>query len=136
MQAEYATDIVFKKQKDLQQIYSELMATAIHTVKPENIATFLGHKLDPRYQGEMGNNYNVRIEGSRIKPTMGMVSIKMYDKFGKILRTETTANDISFFKHFCEVVHHSPSFVKRENLFRLCTPKDKEQINPLQSANH
>jgi len=105
MQAEYATDIVFKKQESLQQIYNELVATAIHTVKPENIATFLGQKLDPRYQGEVGNNYNVRIEGSRIKHTMGKVSIKMYDKFSKILRIETTANDISFFKHFREVVH-------------------------------
>jgi len=93
MQAEYATDIVFKKQEGLQQIYSELVATAIHTVKPENIATFLGRKLDPRYEGEMGNNYNVRIEGSRIKHTMGPVSIKIYDKFSKILRIETTAND-------------------------------------------
>jgi DNA-binding MarR family transcriptional regulator len=105
MQAEYATDIVFKKQEGLQRIYNELVATAIHTVKPENIATFLGHKLDPRYQGEVGNNYNVRIEGSRIKHTMGSVSIKMYDKFSKILRIETTSNDISFFKHFREVVH-------------------------------
>lgn len=105
MQAEYATDIVFKKQEDLQKIYGELIATAIHTVKPENIATFLGHKLDPRYQGEVGNNYNVRIEGSRVKHTMGSVSIKMYDKFSKILRIETTTNDISFFKHYREVVH-------------------------------
>jgi predicted transcriptional regulator len=105
MQAEYATDMVFKTQEGLQTIYSELVATAIHTVKPENIATFLGHKLDSRYQGEMGNNYNVRIEGSRIKHTMGSVSIKMYDKFSKILRIETTSNDISFFKHFREVVH-------------------------------
>lgn len=105
MQAEYATDIVFKKQDDLQQIYGELIATAIHTVKPENIATFLGHKLDGRYQGEVGNNYNVRIEGSRVKHTMGSASIKMYDKFSKILRIETTTNDISFFKHYREVVH-------------------------------
>lgn len=105
MQAEYATDIVFRKQESLQTIYGELVATAIHTVKPENIATFLGQKLDPRYQGEVGNNYNVRIEGSRIKHTMGSVSIKMYDKFSKILRIETTSNDISFFKHFREVVH-------------------------------
>ncbi len=105
MQAEYATDIVFKRQEDLQLIYSELIATAIHTVKPENIATFLGQKLDSRYQGEVGNNYHVRIEGSRIKHTMGSVSIKIYDKFSKILRIETTANDISFFKHFREVVH-------------------------------
>ena len=109
MQAEYATDVVFRKQEDLQQIYSELLATAIHTVKPDNIATFLGHKLDPRYEGEVGNNYHVRIEGSRIKHTMGTVSIKMYDKFSKILRIETTSNDISFFKHFREVVHRDGS---------------------------
>jgi hypothetical protein len=105
MQAEYATDIVFKKQEDLQQIYGELIATAIHTVKPDNIATSLGHKLDNRYQGEVGNNYRVRIEGSSVKHTMGSVSIKMYDKFSKILRIETTANNISFFKHYREVVH-------------------------------
>lgn len=105
MQAEYATDIVFKNQESLQQIYNELVATAIHTVKPGNIATFLGQKLDPRYQGEIGNNYNMRIEGSRLKHTMGSVSIKMYDKFSKVLRIETTTNDIRFFKHYREVVH-------------------------------
>jgi hypothetical protein len=108
-QAEYSTDFVFKNQKDLQIIYDELVATAIHTVKPENIATFLGHKLDPRYLGEIGNNYNVRIKGSRIKHTMGSCSIKMYDKFSKILRIETTTNDITFFKHFREVVHRDGS---------------------------
>lgn len=105
MQAEYATDIVFKKQEYLQSIYTELVTTAIHTVKPDNIASFLGQKLDPRYQGEMGNNYNIRIEGSRIKHTMGKNSIKIYDKFSKILRIETTTNDVSFFKHYREVEH-------------------------------
>jgi len=109
MQAEYATDVVFKRQDALQQIYGELVATAIHTVKPDNITTFLGHKLDPRYKGEVGNNYHVRIEGSRIKHTMGSVSIKMYGKFSKILRIETTTNNISFFKHFREVVHRDGS---------------------------
>jgi len=129
MQAEYATDIVFKKQDHLQRIYGELLATAIHTVRPENIVTFLGHKLDPRYQGEMGNNYNVRIEGSRIKHTMGPVSIKMYDKFSKILRIETTSNDMSFFKHFREVVHrdgsksHEMASLKK-NIYSLSFLKD------------
>lgn len=109
MQAEYATDIVFKKQEYLQSIYSELTATAIHTVKPDNIATFLGHKVDSKYQGQIGNNYNIRIEGSRIKHTMGKSSIKMYDKFSKILRIETTTNDVSFFKHYREVEHRNGS---------------------------
>ncbi|MBW1992811.1 MAG: MarR family transcriptional regulator, partial [Deltaproteobacteria bacterium] len=39
MQAEYATDIVFKYRKDLEAIYGHLSRTAIHVVKPENVAT-------------------------------------------------------------------------------------------------
>lgn len=109
MQAEYATDIVFKKQEALQSLYEELTATAIHTIKPDNIATFLGHKVHKNYQGEIGNNYNIRIEGSRIKHTMGKNSIKMYDKFSKILRIETTTNDVSFFKHYRQVEHRDGS---------------------------
>ena len=100
MQAEYATDILFKCQNDLQNLYDHLIRTAIHTVKPDNIATFLGRKLHGNYDGEMGNNFNIRIEGSRIKHTMGSVAIKMYDKFKLILRIETTVNDVSFFKHY------------------------------------
>jgi hypothetical protein len=105
MQAEYATDIVFKRQQDLQNMYDHLTRTAIHTVKPENIATFLGRKLHPNYQDEMGNNFNTRIEGTRIKHSMGPVSIKMYDKLGLVLRIETTVNNVSFFKHYRKVEH-------------------------------
>lgn len=107
MQAEYATDIVFKKQCDLQQIYDQLIRTAIHTVKPDNIATFLGRKLHGNYQGDVGNNYHVRIEGTRIKHSMGNVSIKMYDKHKKILRIETTTNNLTFFKHYRTVEHRN-----------------------------
>ena len=45
MQAEYATDIVFKRQSDLNPIYDELVRTAVHAVKADNIATFLGRRL-------------------------------------------------------------------------------------------
>lgn len=105
MQVEYATDIVFSRQSDLQAIYGQLARTAIHTVKPENISTFLGRKLHVNYQDEMGNNFNTRIEGTRIKHTMGPVSIKMYDKMGIALRIECTVNNLSFFKHYREVEH-------------------------------
>ena len=108
-QSEYATDIVFGKQADLQPLYENLSRTAIHTVKPDNIATFLGRKLDPRYEGQMGNRFNVRIEGTRIKHTMGPCSLKLYDKFGLILRIETTVNDLTFFKHYREVEHRDGS---------------------------
>src|SRR5690606_19500310 len=129
MQAERATDIVFKKQEDLQRIYEDLIKTAIHIVKPENIATFLGKKLHPRYEGEMGNNYNIRIEGSRIKHTMGKNSIKMYDKFSKILRIETTTNDVSFFKHYRKVEHKDGTSSKKlagmkKNIYSLRPLKD------------
>jgi len=68
-QCEYATDIVFRGQADLGAIYENLTRTAIHSVKPDNIATFLGKKLHGNYQGEMGNRFNIRIEGTRIKHT-------------------------------------------------------------------
>src|SRR5580700_10556258 len=108
-QCEYATDIVFRKQVDVAAIYGNLARTAIHTVKPDNIATFLGRKLNVQYEGEMGNRFNIRIEGTRIKHTMGPVSLKLYDKFGLILRIETTVNDVTFFKHYREVEHRDGS---------------------------
>src|SRR5271157_5051175 len=104
-QVEFATDIVFRQPSDLQAIYERLTRTAIHTVKPDNVATFLGRKLNGNYQDEMGNRFNTRIEGTRIKHTMGPVSIKMYDKFQLILRIETTVVNVSFFKHYREVEH-------------------------------
>ena len=104
-QVEFATDIVFQRQSDLQAVYERLTRTAIHTVKPDNIATFLGRKLNGNYQDEMGNRFNTRIEGTRIKHSMGPVSIKMYDKFRLILRIETTVLNVSFFKHYREVEH-------------------------------
>ena len=106
-QVEYATDLVFKRQADLHLLYDQIVRIAIHSVKPENIATFLGRKLHANYQGDLGNNFNTRIEGTRIKHHMGASSIKMYDKFGIILRIETTTNNVSEFKQYREVQSRS-----------------------------
>jgi hypothetical protein len=105
MQAEYATDLVFKQQSTLQAIYPHLLETLIQAVKPADIATFLGRKLHGNYQGEMGNRFNVRLLGTRIKHQMGRVTLKMYDKFATILRIETTVNNVSFFKQYRKVQH-------------------------------
>jgi len=105
MQAEYATDLVFKSQDTLQAFYPHLLETLTHAVKPADIATFLGRKLSGNYQGEMGNRFNKRWLGTRIKHQMGPVSIKMYDKFSFILRIETTVNNVSYFKHYRQVQH-------------------------------
>jgi len=109
MQLEYATDIVFRRQADLQPLYEELVRTAIHAVKPADVATFLGRKLTGAYEAELGNNFHTRIEGTRIKHHMREASIKMYDKHAIILRIETTANDVSFFKHYRKVEHRDGS---------------------------
>lgn len=130
MQAEYATDIIFKSKEDLMPIYDGLMKAAIHTVTPDNIATFLGHKLHPAYEGEIGNNYNVRIEGKRVKHHMGAVSIKMYDKFGFILRIETTVNNVTLFKHYRTVEHHDGS--KTQQLASM--KKNIYSLNPLREC--
>ena len=105
MQAEYATDLVFKNRDTLQAFYPHLLETLTHAVKPADIATFLGRKLNGNYQGEMGNRFNKRWIGTRIKHQMGPVSIKMYDKFNLLLRIETTVNNVTFFRHYRQVQH-------------------------------
>jgi len=109
MQAEYATDLVFKHQHTLQAFYPLLLETLIQAVKPVDMATFLGRKLHGNYQGEMGNRFNIRWLGSRIKHQMGPVAIKMYDKFNIVLRIETTVNQVSFFKQYRQVNHRDGS---------------------------
>ena len=113
MQVEYATDLVFKKREALSAIYEPLVRTAVHAVKAENVATFLGRKLHGNFEGELGNDFNTRIQGTRIKHNMGSASIKMYDKHGLVLRIETTANDVSFFKHHRRVEHRDGTSSKQ-----------------------
>ena len=105
MQVEFATDLVFHKQDVLRGLYESLTQTAIHAVKCEQIVTFLGHRLTGSFEGEIGNDFSTRIEGTRIKHHMGPAAIKMYDKFALVLRVETTCNDVTFFKHHRRVEH-------------------------------
>jgi hypothetical protein len=107
MQVEYALDLVFKTPATLSAFYPHLLETLILAVKPQDIATFLGKKLHGNYQGEVGNNLNTRMLGTRIKHHMGPASIKMYDKYGRILRIEVTVNDVTFLQQHREVVHHN-----------------------------
>lgn len=104
-QLEYATDIVFKRRRDLAPIYETLVATAIHSVKPDHVSTFLSRQITYNCNQEIGNDFHTRIEGTVIKHHMGSAAIKMYDKHQLVLRVETTVNNVSFFKHLREVQH-------------------------------
>ena len=103
MQVEYSTDLIFRSQADLQPLYESITRTAVHAVKADNVATFLSRRINGRSKDEVGNDYSVRIEGTRIKHHMGPASIKMYDKRSIVLRIETTINDVSFFSHHRKV---------------------------------
>jgi hypothetical protein len=135
MQVEYATDIVFKRQAYLGPLYEELVRTATHAVKTDDIATFLGRKLHPNYQDEMGNDFHTRIQGTRIKHHMGKAAIKMYDKHGLMLRIETTANDVSFFRHYREVVHRDGTSTHQFASMKKTIYSLKDLVKLLHDAN-
>jgi len=105
MQVEYATDLVFRSAATLGPLYEQLTRQSVLSVKAEQIATFLGRQITPQLAQELGSQFSTRIEGTCIKHRFGDASIKMYDKFGQILRIETTTNDVSFFKHHRKVEH-------------------------------
>lgn len=112
MQAEYATDLVFKSQTTLNAMFPHLLETLIQAVKPADVAIFLGRKLHGNYQGEMGNRFNKRWLGRRLRHQMGPVAIKLYDKFNCVLRIETTVNDVSFFQQYRQVHHRDGTISK------------------------
>jgi len=105
MQLEYATDLVFRSAATLKPLYDQLARESVLSVRAEQIATFLGRQITPQLAQELGSQFSTRIEGTCIKHRFGNASIKMYDKFGRVLRIETTTNDVSFFKHHRKVEH-------------------------------
>ena len=102
-QVEYACDILFKSEEALKPLYDNIIKTAMHTVTPDNIANFLGKRFSVLFEGEAGSRLGRRILGTRIKHQMGEISVKIYDKFGSIIRIEVTSNDVSQLKVFRDV---------------------------------
>jgi hypothetical protein len=105
MQVEYATDLIFRSQATLKPLYEQLSREAVLAVKAEQVASFLGKKITPALAQELGSRFATRIEGTCIKHRFGKTGVKMYDKFERVLRLETTTNDVSFFKHHRKVEH-------------------------------
>jgi hypothetical protein len=105
MQAEYSTDLVFRSAQTLSPLYEQLSREAVLSVKAEQVASFLGKKITPQLAQEVGSRFSTRIEGTCIKHRLGEAQVKMYDKFKRVLRIETTVNDVSFFKHHPKVEH-------------------------------
>src|SRR5512143_4138636 len=92
-QAEYATDLLFTSRAALAGLYRSLLDYAVLTFTPNDILRCLGRKWDRRFDGEVHTHYeSERWFGTRIKHRMKTNWLKMYDKFGRILRVETVIN--------------------------------------------
>lgn len=102
MQVEYSWDLVWKKAEDLAPVYGEISRQAILAVKAADVARFLGKRLSA--EAEVTSDFGTRVEGTRIKHKLGPASVKMYDKRGRVLRIEITANDVTYFRHYRKVV--------------------------------
>lgn len=93
-QAEYATDLIFASRGKLAQLYHRLLDYAAVNFGAQDILTFLGRKLHGNFQGEVLTDCKKnRAPGARIKHRMKDNWLKMYDKFGQVLRVETVIND-------------------------------------------
>jgi hypothetical protein len=92
-QAEFSTDVLFRSRAELAELYPRLLDHALLQFSAADILTFLGRKLDPRFQGEVLTDCKKkRWPGARIKHRMKNNWLKMYDKFGLLLRIETVIN--------------------------------------------
>ena len=98
-QTEWATDVVFRDMAALAELYPSLTRHGIETFQSHDVLRFLGQKLPAhggvhgRFAGEIVSDLKERPEGVRIKHRLGRNTLKMYDKFGSVLRVETTLND-------------------------------------------
>jgi hypothetical protein len=98
-QAEYSTDLLFCSKAALAELYPHLLDHAVTNLSAEDILRFLGRRLHPRFEGEILTDLKkARHPGARVKHRMKNNWLKMYDKFGQILRIETVINQPREFK--------------------------------------
>jgi hypothetical protein len=106
MQVEYAMDLVFRSAETLKPLYEQLSRQAALSVKAEHVASFL--KQEDHAAACLRKSARVSRPASRA-PASSIASAKreakMYDKFHLVLRIETTANDVSFFRRHRRVEH-------------------------------
>src|SRR5436305_13116784 len=86
-QAEYSTDVLFQDRSALTDLYPRLLDHACLHFSAQDILSFLGRRLHPRFDGEvLTDGKKDRWPGARIKHWVKNNGLKMYDKFGQVLR--------------------------------------------------
>jgi hypothetical protein len=98
-QVEFSTDLLFDSRASLQKIFPNLLEHASRNLSAQDILGFLGRRLHPLFDGEVLTELKTdRHPGARVKHRVGGNWLKMYDKFGVILRIETVINQPRAFK--------------------------------------
>jgi len=107
-QSEWATDVVFRRQEDLQRLYPLWLHHALTSFGSPEVMRFLGQKLTQKGQvpgrvsTQIVSDCRRRQEGIRIKHRHGNNSVKLYDKAytpqGSVLRVETTMENPKAFQ--------------------------------------
>jgi hypothetical protein len=134
-QVELSTDLIFRGPQALSPLYEELARTAVLSVKADDIATFLNRPIHPLMRQEIANRLDLQVQGRRIRHRMGETSIKMYDKFGSILRVETTTNDVTFFRHHRRVEHKDGTWEMKVAPMRKTIYSLPDLLGLLRAAN-
>lgn len=102
--AEYATDYAFASAADLARLYPRLVRHAMTTLQSTDVLRFLGYHVrqdgKPRVDlaGEVTTRVKTLVEGICVKHQVNNNLVKMYDKFGEVLRLETLLRDERDFK--------------------------------------
>lgn len=98
-QVEYSSDVLFASPEALRPLYARLLDHAALHFSAEDILSFLGRRLHPRFDGEVLTDCKKKRQpGARVKHRVKENWLKMYDKFGQILRVETVINQPRDFK--------------------------------------
>ena len=91
-------------------MFLRLLEFAVLTFSPKKVFHYLGRKWHEKFDGEVQTHYkSVREPGACVKHYMRNNWLKMYDKFGLILRVETVINQPGEFKVFRECWHRDGS---------------------------
>jgi len=104
-ESEWATDIVFRNTGQLDRLFPMLARHGLTVSDSQSVMRYLGHidadaPLPRRIAGDVRGDRRRRHEGICVKHRKGRNSVKIYNKAGNVLRTETTINDTRAFKVF------------------------------------
>ena len=98
-QSEWATDILFNSARYLDRAFPMWARQAMLTGGSTDVLKFLGSHVNgdgsvpKNCRKEVVSDLKLREEGMRVKHQVGKNSVKMYNKQGSVLRTETTIHD-------------------------------------------